>query len=90
MIVLFSNYYVRVVFSCMFMYHRKSYITAICTQMSFHKIKNCGQTVDITKMLASCFKSAPQKTSKTLNNSGKQRFVKNLLSSELFNHQNFH
>jgi len=51
MIILFRNYYVRVVFSCVFMYHPKS-------QMSFHKIKNCGQTVDITKILATFFKSA--------------------------------
>jgi len=63
-IILFRNYYIRVVFSCVFMYHPKSCIAAICTQMSFHKIKNCGQTVDITKRLASFFKSTPQKTSK--------------------------
>jgi len=40
--------------------------------MSFHKIKNCGQTVDITKILASFFKSAPEKTSE---NGGEKRFV---------------
>jgi len=54
------------------MYHPKSCITAICTQMSFHKIKNCGQTVDITKILASFLKSAPEKTSE---NGGEKRFV---------------
>jgi len=64
MIILFRNYYVRVVFSCVFMCHPKSCITAICTQMSFYKIKNCGQTVDITKILASFVRPAPQETSK--------------------------
>jgi len=59
MIILFRNYYIRVVFSCVFMYHPKLCITAICTQMSFNKIKNCGQTIDIIKILASFFKSTP-------------------------------
>jgi len=59
MIIIFRNYYVRLVFSFVFMCHPKSCITAICTQMSYHKFKNCGQTFDITKILASFFKSAP-------------------------------
>ena len=75
MIILFRNYYVRVVFSCVFIYHPKSCITAICTQMSFHKMKNCGQTVDITNILAAFSKSAPQKHLKTLTNAGEKRFV---------------
>jgi len=55
MFILFRNYYVRVVFSCVFRYHPESCINAICTPRSFHKIKNCGQAVDITKILASFF-----------------------------------
>jgi len=86
MIILFRNYYVRVVFSCVFIYHPKSCITAICTQISFHKIKNCGQIVNLTKILTYFLNQRPKKHLKTLKNSGKQRFVKNLLSSVIMFH----
>ena len=46
----------------------KSCITAICTQMSFHKMKNCGQTFDITKQ-------RPKNHLKTLKNAGEKIFV---------------
>ena len=75
MIILFRNYDVRVVFSLVFMYHPKSCITAICTQMSFHIIKNCGQTVDITKIVASFLNQRPKIHLKTLKNAGETRFV---------------